>query len=187
MYYHSQYYISSLKPHQDILLHFDSTLRVILWSLRQQILSYRNKSLEFNNTLKFSLALTFVTRMGITSSKLFFPFFAKKLKFFTFECRKSARNFLFHLFILIFVQAWIEWISLQRTAATDTSGNDEFTSRVKIAKCIHITPILWGMLVSLFESRMIIFNDWVEQGGEDGVSFSVRSINSDAGIMIFQT
>lgn len=105
----------------------------------------------------------------------------------TFKSRKSGGYFLFHLLVLFFSQAWVEWVAFQGTSASDTGGNYKFTSGIEIAENADITPVLGWMLVGLFESTMVVFNDGVKQVSEDGVRFSIRCVDSYSGIMVFQT
>lgn len=96
-------------------------------------------------------------------------------------------NLLLHFLVLSLGQAWVERVSLHGSSASDPGGNNEFTLRVEVSESIDITPVLRGMLVSLLEAAMVVFDYWVEEIGEDGVRFGIRGINADAGIGVLNT
>jgi len=60
-------------------------------------------------------------------------------------------------------------------------------SRVEIAEGIDIAKVLGRMFVRLLEATMVIIDDWIKDFGEKCVRLGIGRINTDAGIMVFQT
>jgi hypothetical protein len=103
------------------------------------------------------------------------------------ETGESRGDLLFHLLVLFLGQARVEGVAFQGATAADASRHDVLSSRVQVAEHAGVTPVLGGMFVGLLESTVVVFDDGVEQVGEDGVGFGIGSVDTDSGIMIFQT
>lgn len=106
---------------------------------------------------------------------------------FTIKGFESLLNFGFHLLVLGLSETWVERVSLQRTAATDSGRDDEGSLWVNIHEHRPISQVTSRVLVGLFESRMVVFDDGVEEVGEQRVRLCIRSVDTDSRVRVFAT
>jgi len=60
-------------------------------------------------------------------------------------------------------------------------------SRVQVAQSVHITPVLWWMLIGLLEATMVVLNDGIKQIGKHGVSLRIWRVDTDSRVMVLET
>jgi len=106
---------------------------------------------------------------------------------FTSELCEGGRYFLFHLLVLGLSQAGVEGVSLHGASTAHTGGDNVFTVGVHINQCVDIAEVLVRVLVCLGESYVVVFNDWVKEGSEETVGFSVRGIYTNTGVQVLYT
>lgn len=106
---------------------------------------------------------------------------------FSLKAGQGGRNLMFHLLVLLFREARVEGVTLHGATAADPGGYDELTSWVKISHGVAVSPVLGWMFVSLFETVVVVLNDWVEDVGEQSVSLGIGSVDTNTGVVVFQT
>lgn len=84
-----------------------------------------------------------------------------------------------------FSEAGVEGIPLQTASAPDSGGHNIFAGGVNVYKGVHVTEICWWMFVSGLETLMVVFNDGVEDGSEEGIRLGIRSVDTDATVQVF--
>jgi hypothetical protein len=100
---------------------------------------------------------------------------------------KGGRNLVFHLLVLGFGQARVEWVSLQGTTASNTSGNHIFAFRINVDESVSVTEVAGRVFVRLLEATMVVLNDGVEEVSEGGVRFGIRSIDTASRVQVLNT
>lgn len=106
---------------------------------------------------------------------------------FTFETRKSGGDLLFHFLVLGLSEAGVEGVSFHGATTTDAGGDYVLAIGVNIDKAVDITEVLGGMAVGVLESDMVILNDGVKQGSEEGVGLGIGSIETNARVQVLNT
>ena len=102
---------------------------------------------------------------------------------------KDALNLLFHISVIGFSKAGIEGISLKRATTTNTGGIDELSFRIKIREemSFAFTEIGSGLFLRWTKTIVVFLNDGIKEGLEEGVCFSIGSINTNTRIKIGDT
>jgi len=106
---------------------------------------------------------------------------------FTSKLGEGGRNLLFHLFVLGLSQTGVEGIAFHGASASHTGGDNVGTLGINVDEGVNITEVLVGVLISLGETDMVVFNDGIEEGSKEAVGFSIRGIYTYTGVEVLHT
>lgn len=111
------------------------------------------------------------------------------LEFGVLEFLEHLLDLAFHLEVVGFGEAWVEWVSLEGATATDTGGVDVFTFGVQVGQQVSFAfaQVDFGLLLVGSESVVVILDQRVEQGLEESVGLGIWSVDTDSGVQVGNT
>lgn len=106
---------------------------------------------------------------------------------FSLESGEGGGDLVFHLLVLGLGEAGVEGVALKGAAAADAGRDDEFVFGVHVDEGVQVTEVLCGVLVGLLEAHVVVFDDGVKEGSEEGVRLGIRGVDTNAGVKILHT
>jgi hypothetical protein len=83
-----------------------------------------------------------------------------------------------------FLEAWVEWISLQAASASDSSGDDKFIIGINVNDGAQVPEVRLGMLIGWLESAVVLVNDGVKEWSKQRIGLSIWSINANTTVQV---